>query len=60
MVTKLFTPKEVTEILRIHINTLYRYIGEGRLKTVRIGGLLRIRETDLEAFISGNSQGAGE
>jgi len=54
------TPKKVAEELQIHINTLYRYIDEGKLKAVRMGGLLRIRETDLEDFISGNSGGVNK
>ena len=54
---KLLKPKQVAKELQIHINTLYRYIDEGRLKAVRMGGLLRIKETDLDDFISGNSGG---
>ena len=54
MLDELYTTKKAAEKLHIHINTLYRYIDEGRLKAVRMGGLLRIKETDLDDFISGN------
>lgn len=52
MVEILYTTREVAEKLHIHINTLYRYIDEGRLKAVRMGGLIRIKESDLEIFLS--------
>lgn len=52
MIDKLLTPKQVAEILHVHINTLYRYIDEGKLKVVRMGGLLRIKEVDLQEYIS--------
>ena len=49
---ELLTSQEVCERLKIHLNTLYRYIDEGKLKAIRMEGLWRIRESDLEAFLS--------
>ncbi len=48
----LLTSQEVCERLKIHLNTFYRYIDEGKLKAIRMEGLWRIRESDLEAFLS--------
>ena len=37
-------------ILKVHKLTVRRYIREGRLKAVRAGGNIRIRESDLQEF----------
>ncbi len=34
---KLFTPAEIAEALGVHLNTVYKYIHEGKIETVRIG-----------------------
>ena len=38
---------EVAEILKCHRATVLRRIKEGRIKAFRVGGLLRISETEL-------------
>jgi excisionase family DNA binding protein len=50
---ELLTVQEVAEKLKVHENTVYRYIQEGKLKTVRAGDLYRIRVSDLEDFLIG-------
>ena len=45
------TTKEITTRLKLHPNTVARYIQEGRLKGVKIGKTYRVREADLAAFI---------
>lgn len=52
----LYTPKEVSEILKINKDTLLRFLREKRLKSVKIGREYRIREQDLQSFID-NPQG---
>ncbi|MDA8210119.1 MAG: helix-turn-helix domain-containing protein [Actinomycetota bacterium] len=49
--TKLLTLPEAAEILRTSVKHLYALRAEGKLPVVRVGGLLRMTEADLEAFI---------
>ena len=41
---KLYTTKEVAEMLKLNERTIKRYIKEGTLKAVRIGSAVRITE----------------
>jgi len=51
---KLYTFKEVSEILRIHPKTLGRYIKAGTgPKTVKVGCKKRITEEALQEYIDG-------
>src|SRR6266571_1981813 len=45
------TTREITTRLKLHPNTVARYIQEGRLKGVKIGKTYRVREADLAQFI---------
>ena len=38
-------------IMKVHPLTVRRYIREGRLKAVKLGGNVRIRERDLQSFM---------
>lgn len=67
MVDRLLTTKEAAEMLGIHLVTLYGYISDGRLKALKLPGSgdskrrhWRIKESDLEAFINSNGEGARE
>jgi excisionase family DNA binding protein len=49
---KLLTIKEVQDRLRLHYNTIQKYIAQGLIPVVRISRSKRlIREQDLEKFI---------
>ena len=48
---KLFTPREAAEYLKVHVETLRRYVREGQLQAVKVGGRLRIQESDLIKFV---------
>lgn len=53
MVTdELLTAQEVADWLKVHINTVYNYIDAGKLKAIKMEGLLRIRASELERFLS--------
>jgi len=55
MSTKRFlTVKDVVKRLQIGERTVYRYVEEGKIKAVKIGGW-RITEEDLQAFIKRSS-----
>lgn len=48
------TTKEVADILKLNILTVYKYIGKNRLKAVKFGRTYRIEEKDLNKFVESN------
>lgn len=46
----LFNINQAAFILKIHHLTVRRYIKEGRLKAVKVGGNVRIKESELQNF----------
>lgn len=46
----LLSVKQVAFILKVHPLTIRRYIVEKKLKAIKVGGNIRILETDLENF----------
>lgn len=48
---QLLTVQEVAERLRVHPITVRRHIKAGRLLAVRVGRSVRVRATDLEAYL---------
>ena len=49
--------KDVQAMLGVSRSTVWRWIAEHGLKVVRVGGTVRIRESDLEAFIHRHETG---
>lgn len=47
----LLTVQEVADALRVHCNTVYRWIDSGQIKALKTGGEYRITESDLKAFL---------
>jgi excisionase family DNA binding protein len=51
---QLLTTKEVAEALGVHLNTVYRLIGNGDLTAVRVGPkLLRVSKNELNNYLKG-------
>ena len=48
---KIYSLKEVEEILQVTQRTLYNYIKEGKLKATKIGKYWRVSHEDLKQFI---------
>lgn len=46
----LFNVNQAAFILKVHPLTVRRYIKEGVLKAIKIGGNIRIKETQLQTF----------
>lgn len=49
--TKLLRLIEVAELLNVSLPTVRRLVKEGRLQSVRVGRILRVRPEDLEGYI---------
>jgi len=48
---KLYTVKEAAEILRVSRATLYRHIGNGIIKPIKLGGKVLFTESGLNDLI---------
>lgn len=48
--TNLLSVRQVAFILKVHPLSVRRYIKEGKLKAVRVGGNVRIDESELQNF----------
>ncbi|MHB1043097.1 MAG: helix-turn-helix domain-containing protein [Eubacteriales bacterium] len=48
-----YTPQEVATKLKVNIRTLYRWIGEGKLKAIKAWELWRASETELNRLLGG-------
>jgi len=48
---RVYTKSEAAGILKVHENTLTRYINSGELKVVSLGWSVRVRREDLEDFM---------
>lgn len=46
----LLSVKQVAYIFKVHPLTIRRYIKSGKLKAVRVGGNVRIKESDVQNF----------
>lgn len=51
---QIYTIKEAAQILRVNTNYIYREIGEGKIKAVKIGSL-KILESELLRYIDTKS-----
>jgi len=49
--SRMITLKEVAERLGLHINTVRRYIHEGKIPVVKFDKAIRVEQEDLEEFI---------
>ncbi len=49
---ELLTVRQVAQKLQVHFRTIERYIREHKLKALRLGRYLRIRQSELDRFLS--------
>lgn len=50
---ELYTVYQAALTLKVHPLTIRRYVKEGKLKALRVGGNVRISAEDLQIFIEG-------
>lgn len=50
---KVYTMPEVAEILRVTVESVRKYIKDGRLKIINTGGAVRISQEQLDSFLRG-------
>ena len=50
------TVAETAQILKIHVNTVYKLCGEGRLPVIRLGRRIVIPKKRLDAFLAGGQE----
>lgn len=43
----LWSPKKLASFLGVHRNTVYRWIYEGRVKAIRVGGGVKIPQSEI-------------
>lgn len=48
---KYYTAKEVADILKVNIQTIFKWLRESKLPSDKVGGQYRITEKHLEQFI---------
>ena len=46
-----YTARELAEKLSLNVMTIYRYIGDGKLKAYKIGKEFRIERAEFERFM---------
>ncbi|MFC1707049.1 helix-turn-helix domain-containing protein [Planctomycetota bacterium] len=49
--------EEVARELRVNTDTAYRWVRQKKLRHVRIGRTLRVRRSDLDAFLENHTEG---
>jgi len=52
MPEEVLTPEKVAQLLSVRPKTIRDWLKQGRMKGIKAGRLWRIRERDLEAFLS--------
>jgi len=52
---KLYTRKELSKLLRVHINTIDNMIKRGDIKALKIGRTVRISQEELDYLLKGGN-----
>lgn len=50
-IEKLYTTEEVTEVLKVNMQTVLKLIKQNKLKAKKIGREYRVKESDLQALL---------
>ena len=55
MAEDLMTSHELADYLKVDLRTVYRYIKQGHIPKVKVGGRWRFRRGDIEAWLRGDT-----
>jgi excisionase family DNA binding protein len=53
MNTKMLSTKQVQEIFGVHLNTLYKWIHQGKIKAIKVSRKYFFQEEDIKKLLSG-------
>jgi excisionase family DNA binding protein len=51
-VNELLSVKQVAEYLQLKRDTIYAWARQGKIPVIRVGGILRFRRKDIEAWLT--------
>lgn len=54
---KLYTTKQIADICKVRVETVWRWYREGKLKYVVVGRKKMVKESDFVAFVDGGENG---
>lgn len=49
---RFYTPEQIAKDLQLHHLTILKLIKDGKLKSIRLGRVYRIKESDLDQFLT--------
>jgi putative molybdopterin biosynthesis protein len=52
---RMLTPKEVAQILKVNLYTVYNWLKAGKIRAYKLGRVYRVAEKDLEVFLASSS-----
>jgi excisionase family DNA binding protein len=58
--TVLLTKREAAARLRVSVRSLDRLRSQGQIRTVRVRGVVRITESDIERFVAEHTKGGAK
>jgi excisionase family DNA binding protein len=51
-----FTVQEISKMLKIHEQTIFRWIREGKLESIKVGRNQRVTKEQLDNFLNKNKE----
>ncbi|MBS3900188.1 MAG: helix-turn-helix domain-containing protein [Dethiobacter sp.] len=51
-----YTPKEISDKLKLNIRTIYKWIREEKINAVKLGDVWRISESELQRLLKGETE----
>ncbi|WP_428321323.1 helix-turn-helix domain-containing protein [Paenibacillus dendritiformis] len=57
LIERLYTLKQVAEVLSLSYATVYRMVNDGTLPSTKVGGSIRVTQESLRKFILENTKG---
>jgi acetyl-CoA synthetase len=51
-----YTPKEISDKLKLNIRTIYKWIREGKVNAVKLGDVWRISESEMQRLLEGEKE----